>query len=191
MPVYQKPISKSYTVSNKTLVFDSSPNQTIYNPFDGMVKELSDTKCGGYIKILHSLSDRKLESSFCNVGSIARTLSKNQKISSGKPIGETSNEKLKLTISENGSNVDPVNYIDSEITNKSKSKSSTSSKTKDNKREYSSDIHLGPLTRLLAKGIETPFNMLRDMPILPGKFKNESKDLNITEEIDRIKKLMK
>jgi len=190
MSVYNLPTSSSYTIQDKKVIFNTNSNSQVYNPIDGVVKKISNSDCGGNVKISHNIGGRKFESVFCNIQ--PSSINVNDKLSSNSIIGVTTNNPLNLKITEGGFKVDPLKYIGINIDSKnSKSKDNDYTRYKDSPP---SDAHIGPLSKLLAKGFELPFNVIKNMPILPYKFKESTElaqDKKVLEEINRINDIMK
>lgn len=206
MNSFQKPSSGSMSKkSDKTIEFSSHSLDSIVSPYQGVVTTVSTTDCGGKIKIKHRFNGKDLYSQFCNVPTIL--VAKGETVNGGEKVGKFGSNPIEYALSDGSMNLDTKNFFGKS----EKTKVDNAGKEKDKQDSYSTDFSKNPeLTvahKMALDAIGLPLNMAKDLagdvvkPVwnmakgLPSKLfpkgKNESYDISLNEQIERIKNLMK
>jgi hypothetical protein len=206
MSSFQKPSSGSMSKkSDKTIEFSSHSLDSIVSPYQGVVTTVSTTDCGGKIKIKHRFNEKDLYSQFCNVPTIL--VAKGETVNGGEKVGKFGSNPIEYALSDGSMNLDTKNFFGkSEKTNEKKP-----NKENNKQDSYSTDFSKNPeLTvahKMALDAIGLPLTIAKDLvgdivkPVrdmakgLPSKLfpkgKNESYDISLNEQIERIKNLMK
>jgi septal ring factor EnvC (AmiA/AmiB activator) len=82
--------------------FINSSGLPVLSPYDGIVTNTRETNSGYKIKILHSVNNESIETTFENLSSI--NVSSGQRISKGDRVGMTGNKRVKLYIFNKNTN---------------------------------------------------------------------------------------
>jgi hypothetical protein len=202
MSTFQKPSTGSITKKdNNVLEFSSFKLDNINSPFAGVVTDVSQTDCGGKVKLKHVFNGNTLYSKFCNVSTIL--VSRGENVNGGEKIGKFGDKPVEYVLSDGGKNLNPKDFfgeVESKKTETNKERTSKSSDYRTEKKrgltvpqEIAIDAISLPLKmgKDFAKGlISKPWQMLKDLPsnILPKK---EGFERDLNEEIERIKSLLK
>jgi hypothetical protein len=206
MSSFQKPSSGSMSKkSDKTIEFSSHSLDSIVSPYQGVVTTVSTTDCGGKIKIKHRFNGKDLYSQFCNVPTIL--VAKGETVNGGEKVGKFGSNTIEYALSDGSMNLDTKNFFGKS----EKTKEDKANKEKDKQGSYSTDFSKNPeLTvahKMALDAIGLPLTIAKDLagdivkPVwdmakgLPSKLfpkgKNESYDISLNEQIERIKNLMK
>lgn len=216
-PVKNSEIKKN--LLSKTVKILSTKNDDVFCPYNSTVVEYNPNECGGKLKLKHDIKNNTVYSVFCNIIGVPNSIQYPKTyVSKNTKIGEINGDKLEYFIEDYyGRKLDVFDYIKKEVkcksnevfnelTNKCETKKTSSSTDGEN---YSNDINADPITSLLLKGMMSPFGVVSNM-MDPKKRKEEKekrqkekeekkkkeeeendKQNKLTEEINRIKKLLK
>lgn len=197
-----KPIKygKLIDQSSKKYTYKLDSFDRVLSPYDGVIYDINQNKCDGFIKVLHSVNNETFFSEFCGVPQIDIIFG--AKVKQGEPIGSGHNNEVKFTIKDKNNesiNLDLFLQRDFDISKKekeiSKKEKEITKKEKEKNKEYKGGKRdwndwmdyksEGPdiFTSLML----TPFDFINKA--LKDKPKEERDD--ITEEISRIKDLLK
>ena len=204
MAEFRKPSNgKMSKMGNGSLQFESYPMDKIYSPYDGRVISVSFSSCGGNVQIEHSFRGSTLISNLCEVSTIF--VARGDRVSSGQVIGKLGGNILEYSLEDQrGNKVNPSVYFGSSDTEPKQERKKSETKKKQeytnrkSKSDSSSSFELTPgLTvahQVFADMLGAPLNIFKGKNFFkPGKLFKENIDSNqkLTEEIERIKSLLK
>jgi hypothetical protein len=181
-------------IDNKNASLISHPNSKLSSPYAGVVVYDMTPDCENSIKIKHSFNNEIVYSVFCGIGQ--QIVANGDKIKQGEMIGKFGDNKIKYFIVDSDDRKKPLeNFFNpKEKSDNKKDKITTTTTTLKQKSSDNElpnpfmDILLSPFSLATSLGQE----IKKDVKGLFSKKKkdDEEKD-SLTEEILRIKKLMK
>jgi hypothetical protein len=176
------PYGNKKTKTKDSITYTSYQGDRIISPFDGEVVS-SIEKCRNGISIKHNIENETIYSNFCNLDNISVTIG--QKIYQGKSIGIFSSDDIEFTITDkNGNRKNISKYLNKELgDNKKTEKTKTS--TSSYKSPSSDDLGV--------KAVKAVFDLPKNIfKFIDKKLTKEAEiDKQLTEEINRIKTLLK
>lgn len=169
---------------SKTVELSSFPNDSVLSPYDGIVVDYNPSTCGGYMKIKHVINNEVYFSEFCNLVSSGALFS-GSKVREGQTIGQIGTNNIEFTIIDsNGTKQNVVDFL----SGVSKKDSEKNKKYDEYKSYDSGNKKVDSVSNTLLKGMLFPFGMLGSVL---KKRDEKKKDEQLSEEIQRIKKLLK
>jgi hypothetical protein len=168
---------------SKTVELSSFQNDLVVSPYDGTIVDNNPNTCGGNMVIKHVVDNETYFSEFCNLISPS-TLFSGVKIRQGQTIGQSGSNNVEYTIKNSRGKKEDVEefFSGSDKTKKEKEKSPSTLKVKDD------NTQLDSLSNALLKGMLFPFGMVSSTM---EKNKEKKKNDQLSEEIQRIKTLLK
>jgi len=111
MSVFVKPSNgKMKSSGNDSLQFESYPMDKIYSPYEGRVVSISQSSCGGNIRIEHNFKGSTLISNICEAATIL--VSRGDRVSSGQVVGKLGSSTLEYSLEDSrGSKLNPKSFF--------------------------------------------------------------------------------
>lgn len=186
------------SIMSKSIDLISYPNSKLINPYDGVVVFDRTPSCEGLIKIKHEYNGDIFYSEFCNVGK--SFVSSGDRLRQGQNIGYFTDDKIEYSIkNDDGKKLDVSKFMNGfenkkeepkkEEPKKEEPKKEITKLDKNNKDVGSGNIFLDTLL--------SPFSVANDITSGVGReikksFKEDySSNKRLTEQIDKIKKIIK
>lgn len=182
--------SKTSSSSSKSFIYNSYSGDRIISPYDGEVVSVSDTECGGNIRLKHNFNGKIIYSNFCGVGR-SNVLS-GQNVYQSKIIGTFGDKEVKFEVIDKDGYKQNISSLMSgeKITNDGE-------KQKELKvsKSYGDSSSGGIGSNLMKLSLLAPFAALEKLgktTKVEKKPKKEEEPNDIVfEEIQRIKTLLK
>lgn len=209
MSEFNYPIRKSSDPNisqNAKSVYLESPFTTepLMSPYDGVVYTVDPKDCNGLIVIRHNFDNKSLYSRFCNVSSIQ--VYNGVRVKKGDLIGYLGGQKIKWTVVDDSGEEQKIAYFftkkDTKTTTEEppiEKKTEKNKKEKDSKKEkiYTIDDKDKFETK---SGLLDFFLDVATLPLAAATFdrtkvkkkkEDEKEDEQLSEQIQRIKKLIR
>jgi hypothetical protein len=168
------PNAISVSKSGYEIKITSTPNSDIIAPYDGKVEGI-----GNSVRIKHSINGKKYYSDIENIGKIMVSTTY---VRQGEKIGETGSGTINYKVLDNESKKVDIDEVFKEKKDLDKDSDGGGLTGKDIYRTFSAPITI-PLS-LLKRGGKSIINALTEENV-------DDREININEEIERIKNLMK
>jgi hypothetical protein len=207
-------------LSDNKIKLTALPGDKVKSPYDGVFSNYEQSQCNGKVKIKHDINGKTYYSTICGVTNVPQNLVSftNSKISKGDKIGEMANNNVTWVVTDSSGDSQDITDI---FNNKSspnttsgnkiddtKTKSNLNTKEKNTKYEPASNrlSNVDPFTKRLFSGLLSPFGVVSDFfdsekrekereerknKEEEKKNKKQQNEDRLTEEINRIKELLK
>ena len=205
MAKFKTPYSGKQTITGDKIKLEGRELDKISSPYDGVVEVAS----GDEIIIKHKIDGKTIYSNFKNVGTILT--SRGQNVTSGSPLGRFGSNPIEFYFDDGSKILNTGEFFKKTFGKSENAKEPKNSKENNKNVSYSTDFSKNPeLTvahKMALDAIGLPLSIAKDLagdivkPIgdmakgLPSKLfpkgKNESYDISLNEQIERIKNLMK
>jgi len=201
------------TLSDNKIKLIALPGDKVKSPYDGVFTNYEQSQCDGKVKIKHNINGKTYYSTICGVTNVPQNLVSftNSKISKGDKIGEMTKNSVIWVVTDSMGDSQDISDVfskktDSNTTNNNKidndkTKKSSETKSKNTKYEPASNRldKADPFTKRLFSGLLSPFGVVsdffdsekREKEREEKKNKKQQNEDRLTEEINRIKQLLK
>jgi hypothetical protein len=180
-------------VNDKRANIISYPNSKLVSPYPGVVVNDLTPPCADSIKIKHSFNGETVYSVFC--GAKTSVVMGGDVVRQGETIGSFGDDKIKYNIIDKYDDEKPLNDYFSDKNKTPKTTTTTTTLKKRDKDVGSGSGHKNPFLSLYLLPFDLATNVGREIKKdVKGLFKKKETDEennNLTEEVLRIKNLMK
>ena len=194
------------TSTNKKYIYEPDSNDRIIAPYEGVITDISDSRCNGFIQLQHYIDGKYYISEICGINSKDIFAINGMKVSQGEELSKCGNENIIYEIKDSYNEKLPIATFfvlsknKKEENKKEENKKEENKKEKNNKEEEDNEPKKWKWDLELDKPITKVPDLFTSMLLSPLEFakkalssKKETKedDENLKEEIKRIKELIR
>ena len=179
---------ETMSVDNLTqnkIKYTSLKGAKVVMPYKGEISEYDQNVCNGKLKIKHKIDGKKYHSVICGVESITND---SNEIGMGTKIGEMSENTLTWMLVDSAGDTQNIYDVFKEKDGENKKDDKSGSSNKSSKEEYSDMAkNADPITKRVIDITTIPLKIIKQF----FNSGNKVGDDKLTEEINRIKELLK
>ena len=177
----------------KKYVYEPESDDRIIAPYDGVVNEIDNSKCNGFIRLQHYVNGNIYYSEICGINSSDILISIGMKVSQGEMLSKCGSENIIYEIKDSRYEKLPLMTFFTLSSNKKEDTKKEENKKEENKKGWKPDFSKKiMLPDLFTTALLTPIDFAnKALSSYKGKKETKEDDEKLMEEIKRIKQLLK